>query len=455
METRSIVFLIIMIAIAVAGVAAFLIAWSKGFASGAGAGGYAGTGADAGAGADAEKLRAAPWWENERGLSWGKVCLSLAALAEGVLLLVWLTVYLATLPDDATGWGGNERAIYFLVIMAAIAAVGLVAFLIAMITGGASDAARDVGADAGKTPAAPRKEDERALYWGKAFLSLTALAEAVLLLIWLIVHLSYRLVDEPLWKGNTRAVYFLAIMAGIAAVGLVALVIYLLARHAQRPEKEVASPPVVETPSALRMLGLLVPLLSIFLLAWIHLSNAQEYLLITRLIYPAAFAMVLVLLFDKATRSWSVKSSLDAFRDWLFCDLMAFLLLLGYLNLLTVAKAEDYKPLFWDVLHLTLFFIVFWLVDRKVTRIRFLVGYGYLVLLPIQLLIWRGIQEIKPPEEFSWWGGIWPFFLWTVLFFVLEIITLITVRRPDTSVVPLLKDVVYLIGVFVLLIMAS
>ena len=438
-----------MIAIAVAGVVAFLIAWSKGFRSGADG--------DAGAGADAGKGRAAPWWESERGLSWGKVCLSLAALAEGVLLLVWFTVYLATLPGDATGWGGNARAIYFLVIMAAIAAVGLVAFLIAMITGGASEAARDAGAgaDAGKTPDALRQENERALFWGKAFLSLTALAEAVLLLVWLIVHLSYRLADEPLWQENTRAVYFLVIMAGIAAVGLVALVIYLLVRHSQRPEKEAASSPVVETPSAVRMLGLLAPLAGFLLLAWIHLTNAQEYLLIGRLIYPAAFAMVLVLLFDKATRSWSVKSPLDAIRDWLFCDLMAFLLMLAYLNLLTVAKAEDYKSLFWDVLHLTLFFIVFWLVDRKVTRIRFLVGYGYLALLPIQLLIWRTVQGAEPPEDLSWWGGIWPFFLWSLIFFVLEIITLITVRRPDTNVVPLLKDMVYLIGVFVLLILAS
>ena len=436
-----------MIAIAVAGVVAFLIAWSKGFGSGAGVDGEGGP--------EAGKSRAAPWWENERGLSWSKVCLSLAALAEGVLLLVWLTVYLATLPDDATGWGGNARAIYFLVIMAAIAGVGLVAFLIAMVTGGASSAAQDTATETGQSRTAPPRDNERALFWGKVFLSLTALSEAVLLLVWLIVDRSYRLIDEPVWKDNPRAIYFLVIMAGIAAVGLVALVIYLLVRHTQKLEKEADSPPVMETPSAMRMLGLLVLLLSFLLLAWIHLTDAQEYLLITRLIYPAAFAMVLVLLFDKATRTWSVKSTLGAFRDWLFCDLLAFLLMLAYLNLLTVAKAEDYKSLFWDVLHLTLFFIVFWLVDRKVTRFRFLVGYGYLVLLPIQLLIWRIIQGSKPPEDLSWWGGIWPFFLWTAIFFVLEIITLIAVRRPDSNVVPLLKDVVYLVGVFVLLILAS
>ena len=184
--------------------------------------------------------------------------------------------------------------------------------------------------------------------------------------------------------------------------------------------------------------------------------------------------MALMLLFDKATRSWSVKSSLGSFRDWLFMDLMVFLLILGYLNLLSVEstvlgdwvdkiipfdpeseEVREYRPMFWDVLHLTLFFIVFWLLDRKVTRIRFLVGYGYLVLLPIQLLIWRAIQGVPRPDDYFWWGSLWPFFLWSAIFFVLEIITLIAVRRPDTSVVPLLKDLVYLVGVFILLIVAS
>ena len=78
-------------------------------------------------------------------------------------------------------------------------------------------------------------------------------------------------------------------------------------------------------------------------------------------------------------------------REWLLCDLLIFLLVLAFLNLRGVAKPEAYAGSFWDLLNVVLFFIAFWVIDRTAVRGRFLLGYGYLVVLPVLLLIWQSV----------------------------------------------------------------
>ncbi len=159
-------------------------------------------------------------------------------------------------------------------------------------------------------------------------------------------------------------------------------------------------------------------------MCWIGLGAAAQYGLFVQLIYPASLGVALVLLFDKATRTWSVKGSAELVREWLLCDLLMFLLVLSFLNLRGIAKPEAYAGSFWDLLNVVLFFAAFWALDRTAARSRFLVGYGYLVVLPVLLLIWQAIQGVGAAA--SWWASIWPFLILAGVFFVLEAVTLVS-----------------------------
>ena len=128
-------------------------------------------------------------------------------------------------------------------------------------------------------------------------------------------------------------------------------------------------------------------------------------------------------MFDKATRAWSIKAKGEPFREWVFCDAAVFLVFLGFLNLIQYAAAESYSALFWDLLNLVLFFFVFWLVDRKVTRYRFLVAYGYFFAAPILLYIWQWVHAVEDiVETVAWWSSVWPFVVLAIVFMVIEII---------------------------------
>ena len=349
--------------------------------------------------------------------------------------------------------------------MIAIGAAGVVVFLIALIAR-LSGQSREV-------PSASREAVATAPpLWALVVLALAALGVLVVLLIWVIATVAQQPPGTIGFKEDGKALAFVILMIVIAAAGLVAYLVFLLVRyrherplrttpgaapeelHPDAPEK----PETVETPSALRLLGLLAPVAAILLLMWIHLSELQEQVLMSRLVYPAAFAVALVLLFDKAARTWSVKSGLDTFREWLFCDLLFFLLVLAYFNLQSVKPDEAYRGNFWDLLFLVLLFSVFWLVDRKDTRLRFLIGYLFLVLAPILLLIWQTVQGIELPAEeetYSWWSTLWPFFFWAIIFAVLEIIALVASRRRESGVVALVKDAVFVLGYGTLLIVAA
>ena len=201
----------------------------------------------------------------------------------------------------------------------------------------------------------------------------------------------------------------------------------------------------------LRILGLFALALAVLLLCWIDLSHAEQYGLIAQLIYPASLGVALVLIFDKATRAWGTKGGAETAREWLLCDLLIFLLVVAFLNLRSVAKPDAYASSFWDIVNVVLFFAAFWLIDRTSSRSRFLIGYGYLIVLPLLLLIWDTVQGIATSA--SWWASMWPFLIVAVVFFVLEVVTLVS-STGERQTLPAIKDALFVVIYAVLLIVA-
>ena len=204
-------------------------------------------------------------------------------------------------------------------------------------------------------------------------------------------------------------------------------------------------PNTVETPAGTRLLGLLVLVVAFLVLNWVYVDTIGQYRLMVGLVYPAVLGVALVLLFDKATRAWSIKAKGEPFREWVFCDAAVFLIFLGFLNLIQFAVAESYNALFWDLLNLVLFFFVFWMVDRKVTRYRFLVAYAYFVLAPVLLYIWQLVHTVEDVvETVAWWSSVWPFVILAIIFMVIEIIALIATRGSQRQGGGAVRDTVFI-----------
>jgi hypothetical protein len=345
------------------------------------------------------------------------------------------------------------RAILFVEVMVACGVIGVLAFLIGLI----ARAARRPQAVAGTAARATQ-----APQWPELILALLLLAAVGALVLWLVASSRPWVWGETLedWQSDTRAIVFTAVMIGLGVLGLVASFIYTVAqssrRQAPRPtvatHTATAAPVAVPSPSGIRLIGLLGLGVALLLLGWIGLSRADQHALMLQLIYPASLGVALVLLFDKATRAWGAKGRAETVREWLLCDLLVFLLCLGFLNLRGVEKPDAYAGIFWDLLNLALFFATFWLVDRKPARFRFLAAYGYLVILPVLLLIWRAVGGLAP--ETSWWGSIWPFFILAAGFFVIEIITLVS-GSAERQIVPAVKDGLFVLLYAILLIAAA
>jgi hypothetical protein len=255
------------------------------------------------------------------------------------------------------------------------------------------------------------------------------------------------------------------VMVALAVIGLVVSLVYALVQSSPRATAPRRSPEVAVTetapgvaaappePSPARILGLLAFVVAVLLLCWIGLGPATQYGLFAQLIYPASLGVALVLLFDKATRTWSVKGSAESVREWLLCDLLMFLLVLSFLNLRGMAaKPEAYAGSFWDLLNIVLFFAAFWTLDRTAARGRFLVGYGYLVILPVLLLIWQAVQGVAAAA--SWWASIWPFLILAGVSFVLEAVTVVS-SSEDRQTLPAVKDALFVVLYAVLLIVAA
>jgi hypothetical protein len=104
------------------------------------------------------------------------------------------------------------------------------------------------------------------------------------------------------------------------------------------------------------------------------------------------------------------------------------------------------------LLNVVLFFIAFWVIDRTAARGRFLIGYGYLVVLPVLLFIWQSVLGVAAPA--SWWASIWPFLILAGVFFVLEAVTL-AASSGERQTLPAIKDTLFVVLYAVLLIVAA
>ena len=162
--------------------------------------------------------------------------------------------------------------------------------------------------------------------------------------------------------------------------------------------------------------------------------------------------MALVLLFDKATREWSIKRSGETLREWAFCDAMVFFLFLAFLNVVQHGDGATYRGLFWDVVNIVGFFVVFWMVDRRATRYRFLVAYVYFTLMPLLLLVWRTVQAYEVLPDSSWWDSIWPFFFLGLIFTLIEVMVLIGTRGSGKQGAGGVRDVLFLVIYGILLV---
>ena len=105
---------------------------------------------------------------------------------------------------------------------------------------------------------------------------------------------------------------------------------------------------------------------------------------------------------------------------------------------------------------LVLFNFVFWLVDRKVTRYRFLVAYGYFMLAPVLLYIWQLVHTVEDVvETVAWWSSVWPFVILASVFMVIEIIALIATRGSQKQAGGAARDTVFIVLYGILLLGAA
>ena len=338
--------------------------------------------------------------------------------------------------------------------MIVIALVGVLAFLIGLL---ARVPQRQAVASTGEQPAlSPR--------WYEFTLALILLAAIAAFAIWVISSGHQWVWGESVgdWRSDTRAIIFAAVMVALGVTGLAVSLAYTLVQSSQRPAPKPqaniapdavpASPAPIAASSPLRILGLLLLVLSVLLLCWIGLSSADQYGLLAQLIYPASLGVALVLLLDKATRTWGSKGGAETAREWLFCDLLTFLLVLAFLNLRGSAKPEAYASSFWELLNMVLLFVAFWAIDRTAAPSRFLIGYGYLFVLPLLLLVWQSLQTV--PASASWWASCWPFLILAAVFFVLEAVTLVASDR-ERQTLPAVKDALFVVLYGVLIIVAA
>ena len=335
--------------------------------------------------------------------------------------------------------------------MVAIAAIGLIAFIVHLTVRRHEKTTSDLAEqqiEAGK----PK--------WFEYLLAVVAVLGLIAAVIAVIMYwYPFGADHESSWRSGTRPLVFLVGMLLIGVVALIVFIVTIASRRfsADRIPQEKNLPDIsqvepVRAPAGIRLFGLLAVVVAFLALNWIAVDKSNQYLLMVYLMYPATIGVALVLLFDKATRAWSVKKKGEPFREWVFCDGMVFLLFLSFLNLVNNGGAENYNALFWDVLYLTLFLFVFWLVDRKVTRYRFLVAYAYFLVVPVLLFIWRIVRGIQPEETLSWWSTVWPFAILAGVFLIIEIIALSVTRGSNRQAGGAIRDVVFiaLYGVFLL-----
>ena len=343
------------------------------------------------------------------------------------------------------------QSLAFIFVMGGLAVIAVLAFVAYLLM--RQRTSPEVGADGTSV------QGERVL-WMEYLLAIIALLIIVIGGITLIVQ-SYpdAVAVQSTWRTDARSDVFLTIM-GVAVVG--ALLAFLIGAFVRWPKKapvDSASTGGVnqpmnstQTPAGAGMLGLLCLFVGLLLLNWVAVEPADQYRLILHLLYPATLGVALVLLFDKATREWSIKRSGETLREWAFCDAMVFFLFLAFLNIVQHGDGATYRALFWDVVNIVGFFVVFWMVDRKATRYRFLVAYVYFTLMPLLLLVWRTVQAYEVLPDSSWWDSIWPFFFAGLLFTLIEVMVLIGTRGSGRQGAGGVRDVLFVVIYGILLV---
>ena len=355
----------------------------------------------------------------------------------------------------------DSKSIAFLEVMIALGVTGILAFLIYLISRYAT---------LSRARLAAGKAVEYRPQWYEFLLAAIVVIVAAVLFLW-----QFPPGGRADWGTEARSMTFFVIMMVIGAAGIIIFLLTIFWRLAQQSREETASvapglatPNVTaapapapepvkarnESPSAVRLLGLLGFIVAFLILNWSHVAPADQYFLMLNLIYPAGLVVALVMLFDKASRAWNVKLPGETLREWFFLDAIIFLYILSYLNLKQSGGGEAYAALFWDVVNVVGFLFIYWMIDRKATRLRFLVTHIYFLALPILLVIWRSAQDIKIPDDISWWSTIWPFFALAAVFLVLEFIILIINRESESQTIGTVKDVIFLILYVILLIAA-
>lgn len=296
----------------------------------------------------------------------------------------------------------------------------------------------------------PREAGGRGPRWFEILFAIVLLAALAMLAITALDHLTSDAVAPGDWRAGPRSDLFLGVMLAAVSLALLFLLVFVVARTAPRSATGAGSEPgapaeAVAQPPASRLVGLLLLAIGILLLGWIYLAPAARAALVVHALYPASIAVALVLLFDKATRSWTPKNALEGFREWLLCDVIVIALILGFVNLQQLESHDTYGGFFWDVLHVAGFFLAFWFLDRTSLRGRFLVAFFYLALLPLLLLMWRWSGEIETADDIALWSSVWPVFFLSLAFFVLEIISLLAHRGTQGQVVPVIKDAAFVV----------
>lgn len=335
--------------------------------------------------------------------------------------------------------------------MIAIALIAMLAFIALLVNS---------RIQASRAPGQPEDADQSEFQWYGFVLAGGVILVAGAALIWLFAR-NVEYIDPT---DGGRPLVFLGVMAAAGVIALVAFGVALfngLAPHADAGKEKLpgraATTSQAETQPAthaVRLLGLLFLLVAFLILNWTALDAAQQYHLMSAMLYPATFTIALVMLFDKVTRDWSTKGAAEHFREWVFCDAIILLLVVAFLNLRLLEDTQTYRAVFWDVLQVVLFLLLFWLIDRTQSRLRFLVAYIYMIGLPILLLIWRSKHAITMPGAESWWESAWPLFFLAVLFFVLELIMIISSKENAKHGLGAAKDTVFVLLYGILLLVA-
>ena len=269
----------------------------------------------------------------------------------------------------------DNRSVVFVEVMIAIAIVGVAAFLIYLISHNARKRVTVVGEDQGLSYS-PR--------WYEFVLATIVLLVAAGFILWQVIFSGGFASLSAELDADAQSLAFFVVMMTVGGIAILAFIIFSLRQQikGRQPVEAVASVSAAasqtpsadtpdssqETPLATRLLGLALFGLAFLLLNWIYVERSLQHQLMLFVIYPASFAVALVLLLDKASRRWSIKSGAASVREWLICDALVFLLLLGFLNLAQADAGKSYGVLFWDFLHIALFFLIFWLVDRMASR---------------------------------------------------------------------------------------